>query len=550
MYAIARRVFTDRVALYAGSAAAVYPVFYFFEAQLQKPSLAVFLILAMVYLLLRYTEEHQRRLLLGAGVAAGFSAVAQGHAYFFIPLAALWLAHAGPGKSVLVRLRDVALFLGVTAVCILPVTFRNYIVGREFVLTTYQAGTNFYIGNNEKATGIYIPLREGRELPPYEELDAVELAEQGAGRKLKASEVSSYWFGESWKFIRQQPGKYAALLGKKTLLFISAAEVPDVVDYDFIKEHSFLLRIPFFHFGLLIPLAVVGMIVTARSRKQGTILLYYCMAASFVSVVLFYVFSRYRLQSVPFVILFAAAGAAWLIDAARARRIRPVLAAALVMLPVGYAAHIDLQLVGRGLGYGLMGSMALESKDYPAAIKDFEEVIRRNPQNPGLQSTMHQNLAQCYLGMQNYASALAETDRVLALEKLRIGPADAEKQYDVQALRGLIFFKQGAYDTARDILEPLVAAYPDRAAARVTLGTVYKKLRLYDLAERELSAAIERDPRNIVALNNLANIYRAAGQVDRARDYYDRCLAIDPQNQAVLQNRARLDRSDAGAAQE
>ena len=39
-----------------------------------------------------------------------------------------------------------------------PVALRNYVIGDTFALTTSQLGTNFYIGNNPDATGIYVPL--------------------------------------------------------------------------------------------------------------------------------------------------------------------------------------------------------------------------------------------------------------------------------------------------------------------------------------------------------------------------------------------------------
>ncbi len=60
------------------------------------------------------------------------------------------------------------------------------------------------------------------------------------------------------------------------------------------------------HFGLLVPLAVLGVIVTWPDRRRLWIL--YALTLTYaLSVVMFYVFARYRYPLVPFLLLFAAA---------------------------------------------------------------------------------------------------------------------------------------------------------------------------------------------------------------------------------------------------
>src|SRR5262249_40755633 len=61
------------------------------------------------------------------------------------------------------------------------------------------------------------------------------------------------------------------------------------------------------HFGLLAPLALAGVIATWPLRRRLWIL--YAMTIFYAaSVVLFYIFARYRYPLVPLLILFAAAG--------------------------------------------------------------------------------------------------------------------------------------------------------------------------------------------------------------------------------------------------
>ena len=90
--------------------------------------------------------------------------------------------------------------------------------GGELILTTYQGGTNFYIGNHQGALGVYTPIRQGRETPAFEGRDAVLEASQRSGRQLSPAQVSRFWFREGLHFARQHPGEFLRLQGVKLLL--------------------------------------------------------------------------------------------------------------------------------------------------------------------------------------------------------------------------------------------------------------------------------------------------------------------------------------------
>ena len=49
---------------------------------------------------------------------------------------------------------------------LLPVGWRNYHVGRAFLVTTAQMGPNFYIGNHRGAGGGYEPMVPVAASPP------------------------------------------------------------------------------------------------------------------------------------------------------------------------------------------------------------------------------------------------------------------------------------------------------------------------------------------------------------------------------------------------
>src|SRR5581483_11570864 len=195
------------------------------------------------------------------------------------------------------------------AMTLLPVAVRNEIVGGGFYLTTSQFGPNFFIGNHAGADGTYRPLRYGRGAPEYERPDATELAELASGRPLTAGEVSAYWTNRALAFVESEPRAWLALMARKTSLMFNAAEISDTEDEASYADSSMVLRLlgPVSGFGILVPLALIGMIAMWRDRSR-LVIVYGILAAYAGSVALFYVFARYRYPLVPLLILFAAAG--------------------------------------------------------------------------------------------------------------------------------------------------------------------------------------------------------------------------------------------------
>jgi hypothetical protein len=76
--------------------------------------------------------------------------------------------------------------------------------------------------------------------------------------------VSDYWLQKSWDYIRSQTAQWLALLGKKWLLVWNAREIEDSDDFYIYQQWSWLLSFLawFNHFGILAPLAVMGLCLT------------------------------------------------------------------------------------------------------------------------------------------------------------------------------------------------------------------------------------------------------------------------------------------------
>ncbi len=333
VFLAARWFFSRRVGWIAGLGLALYPPAIFFDGQIQKASLGGVLVTALLALLARARHASSPKLWLAAGATLGALMATREETLLLTPvlLGACWAY----GRARSQALASLVAALGGLALVLAPIAARNAHVGGEFVLTTSQAGSNFFIGNHEGASGVYEPLLPGRSSTPLERIDARQLAEQGAGRALSASEVSSYWFGKSFEWITAEPLDWLALLARKFALALNAYEIPDYEDQGYYAEHSWLLRWlgAVLHFGLIAPLAAAGLLLSWSRRRELAVLHAVCGTLLF-GLVLFYVFGRYRYPLAPPALILAAAAVVlahehWL--AKDRRRLAPALVAALAL---------------------------------------------------------------------------------------------------------------------------------------------------------------------------------------------------------------------------
>src|SRR5205814_10618217 len=123
------------------------------------------------------------------------------------PLGVLELLLQRDGEGRPRRVAGAALFAAGVGLAVLPVAGRNHRVPGEWVVTTAQAGQNFYTGNNPVTPyGAYGAVPFVRGNPHFEEADFRAEAERRTGRTLTAADVSRFWFVEALHHVREQPG--------------------------------------------------------------------------------------------------------------------------------------------------------------------------------------------------------------------------------------------------------------------------------------------------------------------------------------------------------
>ena len=542
----AARLFSKKAGLVAGLMLALYAPAIFFDGLLQKSVLDVFFVCLALWIIattihaepaepadgkkssLRVQRVPRATPWLWLGVTMGGLALTRENALVFILVILLWIITKGLGaRGWGLAGRSAALFLAGLAIVLVPVAVRNAYVGGGFYLTTSQFGPNFYIGNNPAADGTYQSLRFGRGAPEYERQDATELAERALGTRLTPAEVSGYWTDKALEFVTSRPGAWLALMGRKVALLWNATEMLDTESQEAYADWSLPLRAGGLigHFGILVPLALFGAIVTWPMRSRLWIL--YAMTLAYAaSVVVFYVFARYRYPLVPLLILFAAAGIVearayvvrGLSDPARggSEPTRPALVlAAVAAVAVFCNWPILSKTLMRAVTETNLGATLQAEGRLDEAADHYHRAIALAPDYP----PAYNNLATAQRAKGQLAEAVA-TYR----QALRLREEYPEAQYNLANA----LMDAGQPAEAVDHFRIALRTIPASADVRNNLGIALIGLGKRDEAIAEFRAALEADPNSIRAHRNLGDALGSARRYDEAIQHYRRAVQLDP----------------------
>ncbi len=499
IYRIAHRLFDPPTAKVAGILAATYLPFLYYEGLLLKESFALFLLnLALLLFLIALTRPTYLAFW-SVGLVVGVLALSRVNALALVPacLIAAWLP-GGTSKITPPRTALLALLLGVV-MAIAPATIRNWLVSGEWIPITVSGGQVLYTANNPaNTTGDLAPVPFVRATSAFERVDFHRQAETENGRRMTPAEVSSYWWEKSIEFSLEQPATQARMIAHRFLRFWNYQELPDNHSFDQFKRFSWLLHVPLPGYWLVAPFALLGLILLcARWRELG--LLYLMLGFYLLSLLPFWIASRYRLPIIGVLILFAAPAIMQIACAARGgeprRLLRPgwglVAAAAFCWIPLNAPLGTDLE---RNLAY------AYEQEGrYEEAFAIYEQLqqAQHNPENDlylanalGLGGRTDEALA--LLGRLsapqqpseirqrafNFRGDLARRNKdwAAAEEAYRAALAIAQTDYGAWNNLAIALINQERFDEAKQALQRSINLAPEDALARLNLEALQRYL--------------------------------------------------------------------------
>ena len=565
----AHRLFSLRAGWIAGIAMGLYAPAIFLGGLLQKSVLDEFFICLILWLAATLiARPWHSRSWLWLGLATGALSLTRENALVFVVVLGAWALVAGSrtepvgaGTATLSRRHDAgaaarsghrrfawqyaALFGVGLAIVLLPVVVRNNVVSGGFYLTTSQFGPNFFMGNNARADGTAMSLRTGRGTPEYERQDAIDIAEQARGRKLTPAEVSSYWTEQSMAFIKAQPVAWLKLQLRKSLLLWNATEILDTESQESYAEWSTPLRLGGIvgHFGILVPLALFGILLTWSERGRLWPLLAMLVAYA-ASVVIFYIYARYRYPLVPILLLYAAAGLDRLPAFVRGFREAPS-----AIVPADNTTHVPAVAgtfrtsPSRRLAVVIAVVAAAVVTNWSIVSADMNRTVTEHNMGAALQSEgrLDEALASYRRAIAispDYAPAYANIGTVLQKQG-KLNEAIASYQ---RALALRPSFPEVEYNLANALLaqnKPVEAAeHFKRAAAGIpgaadvhnNLGGALAAQNKWPEAVAEFEKAVQFDPMSATAHRNLGNALASAGRPREGLEHLLKATQLDPKD--------------------
>lgn len=302
LYLLARRLSGGgKTAVFALCAAAFYPPFIKYSSELWSETLFVFLLLSGVLFL--YREVDRDRLTVNgvlSGLFLGGAALTREIAFYFIGFIGLWMAlyrpvSYGAGRSMI----KFALLAAAFGAVVTPWTIRNYHIFGKIIPITLNGGINYYIGNNEKATGGFLwTLPRGVAAWP----DTIQGLAASQYKQLEL-ETNRTAFREGWKYASSDPLRSVTLSVKK--IFYLWMPPYSNVDLGHITKETLFRLAGLGCYSLLLAGGIAGVIYSRRIAGHRHLVLYFWLLLVTAAHMLTYATSRYQIPLIPFLILFS-----------------------------------------------------------------------------------------------------------------------------------------------------------------------------------------------------------------------------------------------------
>ena len=363
--------------------------------------------------------------------------------------------------------------------------------------------------------------------------------------------IAQAFRGDMGRFIREQPGAFLALQGRKALIYLHAGEVGNNMSVTWRRHRSTVLSLPLWPgFGALLALALAGAMAKRREWRSHVLAVGWTVTWS-ASIVAIVVAGRHRMVASEILCLYAGIGVVALVDAFAARERRPLAvllaavaigALAVCLDPLGlgdyriasilqqeaqvleraddlegaqrrYQDGIDLERGGAALqrSYGLF---LLRGARPEAGLAALQTAAARAPQD----ASVAKDLGGALRDAGRPLDALPELQRAATLN-----PSEPGIQYNL----GLVLADLGRLEEAQQALTTALEAGMDDGEIWLQRGVVRARMSSWDGALHDLSQAAQRLPGDCRVAANLGLVQERLSSPQQALETYLPC-AQDP----------------------
>lgn len=313
---------------FAGLIAVAYKPFILYSIVPLKTSLSLFLFSLIVYQFVSFIHRSSILRAASLGVLISLAYNVRGNYLVLAPVVSL---------AVVIKFREgkpawsqamvpLGTFIAAFLITQAPFTIRNYLVSNEFVLSTTQSGFNFYLGNNlQNPSPYYLPVAFASPSPFEQGVQFTIEASRRAGRDLTSQQASSFWYREAFREISANPSLALRRLGLKLLAVFNRNEAADHYDSEYMTSFIKPFRLPLFRFIIVWPFGIAGLLLGTALHHEGMRWLSVVFLGYTLTLLAFYVSSRYHIPLMVILIPSMTAGLSIIIQAIRRRGTRRIL---------------------------------------------------------------------------------------------------------------------------------------------------------------------------------------------------------------------------------
>ena len=366
-----------------GLAAGLSGLMFYFDMELLPTTLEVFLLLLLIWELLKITDGAGSPL--RAGIWFGLGVLARPVALALLPPLIWYLLRWGRRKNAALS------FLSSAGGLLAFSLILHLAAGYGPVAVSAQGGVNFYIGNHHQADGItaYFPgLGAGWGW------DQVQgWVEARAGKKLTPMEVDRFYYSAGLQEIASHITDWLKLMLRKAALFWNHLEIGNNQDYYYVGSRFPVLGwLLWLGFPFTLTPALVG--IAMCWRHPGVKLLALIILFHFLGTIPYFVTGRFRHPLTPLLFILAAGGVKGVVELfkrpvyADIKRWGMVVLTIVLGMALPWSARSGVEAGRWDYGYFTEGS-AWDELGYPDRAEEFyRKALEANPRAPYVNSRL------------------------------------------------------------------------------------------------------------------------------------------------------------------
>jgi 4-amino-4-deoxy-L-arabinose transferase-like glycosyltransferase len=300
---VGQRLFSRRAGLAAAGYTCVYPLLIYVCGMVLPQAVETALVIALVWLLILFSESGSRRILATCGFLLGIGALIVPMVLALAPVAALWV-FAHRRWRISSAAKDVLLLGVCTLFMIGPWTIRNYVVEKRFVFIAKLGSQLLYVHNNPWANPDDKATTRAMAFKLKDEVRAEALADPAGPSE------DEIFLRRFKNFVSENPGRFAVLYLKKFRNFFSPFPSTFSDNVHTVDRNAIVAAVTY---APVLAFSLLGAAVSLWKRREA-LLLFAVPVVIALGYSVFHTTVRYRIPTEPCSILLASYGLFWLLS--------------------------------------------------------------------------------------------------------------------------------------------------------------------------------------------------------------------------------------------